>query len=165
MQTRLFVLMAVSNETSDQMNNKIRRAAVTRMLNLRNILELINDGLDDRSFAQQQLVGMVHEMVLHVFAQSGDEVESLLKKQLSQGSGNVAAISEQLAAQVLDHAGNRCSIIDIAWSQTTGKQVSLIVDCQMQLKAKEPAHRRLATFGISRKDAVLANSFGIAHFK
>ena len=51
-QTRLFVLMAVSNQASYQMDDKIDRATVTRMLNLRNILELVNDGLDDHAFAQ-----------------------------------------------------------------------------------------------------------------
>lgn len=52
MQTGLFVLMTVGKEPSDQMDDKIGRAAVTRVLNLRNILELIDDGLNDGSFAQ-----------------------------------------------------------------------------------------------------------------
>ncbi len=36
-------------------------------------------------------------MILHVLAQSGDEMEPLLKEQLRQGSGNGAAISKYLA--------------------------------------------------------------------
>ena len=154
MQTRLFVLMAVGNEAGDQMDHKIDGTAMTGMLNLRNILELVNDGLNDHSFAQQELVRKVHEMVLHVFAQPGDELESLFKEQFAQRSGNVAAIPEQLATQVLDHANNRSPIIDIAWGQTTGEQFPLIVDGQVQLEAKEPAHARFATLGIRRKDAV-----------
>lgn len=67
MQTWLFVLMTVGKKPSHYMDDKIDRAAVTRMLDLGNILELINDGLNDRSFAQQQLVRKVHEMSLHVF--------------------------------------------------------------------------------------------------
>ena len=66
MQTRFFVLMAVGKQPSNQMHDKIGRAAVTRMLNLRNILELVNDRFNDRSFAQQELVRQVHEMILHV---------------------------------------------------------------------------------------------------
>ena len=33
------------------MDNKIRRATMTRMLNLRDVLELVNDGFDDGSCA------------------------------------------------------------------------------------------------------------------
>ena len=80
MQTRFFVLMAVGNEPSDQMHHKIDGTAMARVLNLRNILELIDNGLDNRSFAQQQFIRKVHEMVLHVFTQSGDELESLFPR-------------------------------------------------------------------------------------
>lgn len=52
MQAGLFLLMAVSKESSNQMDNKIRRATMTRMLNLRDVLELVNDGFDDGSFAR-----------------------------------------------------------------------------------------------------------------
>ena len=74
MQTWLFVLKAVGKKSSYQMDDKIDRAAVTSMLNLRNILELVNDGLNDGSFTQPQFVRKVHEMILHVLAQSGDEM-------------------------------------------------------------------------------------------
>ena len=52
MEAGLFVLMAVSNEPSNQMDDKIGWAAVTRMLDLRNVLELVNDGLDDGPFTR-----------------------------------------------------------------------------------------------------------------
>jgi hypothetical protein len=56
MQARFFILMAVGNETGNQMNHKIGRTAMARMLDLRNILKLIDNGLDNRSLAQQELV-------------------------------------------------------------------------------------------------------------
>ena len=68
MQTWIFVLKAVGKQSSYQMDDKIDRAAVTRMLNLRNILQLVDDGLNDGSFPQQQFVRKVHEMILHVLA-------------------------------------------------------------------------------------------------
>ena len=119
MQARFFVLMTVGNESGKQMDHKIGGTAMARMLDLRNVLELVNDGLDDRSFAQQQLIRKGHEPVFHVFAQPGDELESLFKEQLRQGSRNVAAIAEQLATQPFDHLRNRSPIIDIAWRQAT----------------------------------------------
>src|SRR5215467_449723 len=130
MQARLFVLMAVGKKASHQVNHKIGRAAVTRMLNLRNVLELVNDGFNNSSFAEQELVRKVHETIFHVFAQLGDEQQSLFKEQVCQGSGNVAAIPKQLAMQSFRQSWNQCAIIDIARSQTTGKQFSAIIDSQ-----------------------------------
>src|SRR2546430_2476525 len=98
MQPWFLVLMAVGNQPGHQMNDKIERAAMSRMLNLRNVFELVDNRLDDDPFAQEQLLRKVHEMVLHVFAQPGDEMQSLLKKELSQGSRDVAPISKELAS-------------------------------------------------------------------
>ncbi|GHO62818.1 hypothetical protein KSC_017100 [Ktedonobacter sp. SOSP1-52] len=69
MKTWFFVLMAVGNEPGNQMNHKIGGTTMTRMLDLRNILELVDNGLDNRPFAQQELVRQMHEPVFHVFAQ------------------------------------------------------------------------------------------------
>ena len=51
MQAWLSVLMRVGKQTTRQMNDKIRRAAMTRVLNLRDVLELVNNRFDDRSLA------------------------------------------------------------------------------------------------------------------
>ena len=56
MQTRLFVLMAVGKESSNQMHHKIDGIAMTGMLNLRNILELVDNRLKNRPFAHEQLI-------------------------------------------------------------------------------------------------------------
>jgi hypothetical protein len=143
MQTRLFVLMPVGKQSGNRMSHKIDGTAITRMLILRNIFEIVNIG----SFAQHQLIGKGHKMVLHVCAPPLDELKSLFKQQFAQGSGNVAAIPKEPAAQSFDHLGNRSAVIDIAWRQTTGQQFPLLVDDQMQLKAKEPAHAGLVPCG------------------
>ena len=134
---------------------------MARMLDLRDILELIDNGLDNRPFAQQELVREMHELIFHVFAQAGDEMESLFKEQCGQGSGNVATVPKELATQLFDHRGNRSTIIDIARGQTTRQQFALVIDRQVQLKTKEPAHAALAPLGIRHKDAVLVDLFGI----
>src|SRR5438045_8937724 len=165
MQTRFFVLMAVGKKSSDQMNNKIDRTAMARVLNLRNIFELVDNGLDNGSFAQQQFIRKVHEMVFHVFTQSGDELKPLFKEQVRQGSGNIAAIPEQLATQMFDHASNGSAIIDVARSQATGKQFTLIIDSQVQLEAVKPAHTRFPSPGIQRKDTILADPFRMTNLQ
>lgn len=104
-------------------------------------------------------------MVLHVFAQPSDELESLFKEQLREGSRNVAPIPKQLAAQFFHQVGNWRPIIDVARSQTTRQQLAAIIDRQVQFKAKEPPHARFATAGIGRKDAMLADPFWVTHFQ
>lgn len=164
MQAWFFVLMTVGDEPSQQMHHEIGGTAMARMLDLRIVLDLVDDRLDNRSFAQQKLVRQWQELVLHVFAQPSDKLQSLFKEQLGEGSGNVAAIAEQFAAQPFDQLRHRSAIIDIARSQTTGQQLTASIDRQVQFKAKEPAHRRLATPGIGGKDPVLLDAFGIADF-
>jgi hypothetical protein len=48
---------------------------MARMLILRDILELIDNGLENGMFTQEQLIQQGHEFVLHVTAQFGDEME------------------------------------------------------------------------------------------
>ncbi len=89
------------------------------VLNLGNVLELVDDGPGGGSFAHQELVAQVHQAVGHVLTQQRDEVESLLKKQLSERSGEVASVANEFAAQSLDQERNRTAIIHISWSQAT----------------------------------------------
>ena len=44
--------MAGGKKSTSQMDNKISWAAVMRVFDLRTIFELVNDGRNDRSFAQ-----------------------------------------------------------------------------------------------------------------
>jgi hypothetical protein len=48
---------------------------MTRMLNLRNVFELVNDGLNDRPFAQQELVRQMHEPVFHEILDRTDNLD------------------------------------------------------------------------------------------
>ena len=63
MLTWLFILMAVGTEPGGQMHDKIDRTALARVLNVLDILELVDNGLDNRTFAEQQFIRKVHEMV------------------------------------------------------------------------------------------------------
>jgi hypothetical protein len=135
MKAGLFCLMTVGEKPSNQMNDKVGRAAMARVLNLRDIFELVNDRFNDGTFAYEKLIRKVHKMVFPVFAQASDEMQSLLKEQLGQGGRNVAAIPNQLASQSFDHARDRFAVIDIAWRETAREQLALIVDRQVQFEA------------------------------
>lgn len=61
-------LATIGDEASEEVNQEIKRAAVTSMLNVTNILELVVDALNDRPFVQQQLVWQGHGSIAHVLA-------------------------------------------------------------------------------------------------
>ena len=67
--------MAISDQASEKINQKIDRAAVASMFDLGNVLELIDHRLNNGPLAQQDLVDQVHQAVLHVGFDLGDELQ------------------------------------------------------------------------------------------
>jgi hypothetical protein len=45
--------MTVGDEPGHQVDQKVERAAMARMLNLADVFEFVHDGLDDRPLAQE----------------------------------------------------------------------------------------------------------------
>jgi len=157
--------MAVSNRPGNQMDDKIGWAAVARVSICEMFLSWsIMDSMMAR-LREPQFIRKMHEPIGHVFAQTGDELESLFKELGSQRSRDIAAISDQFASQTFDQCWNRLAVIDIAWRQTTRKPLATIIDGQVQLETKEPAHSRLASPGISSKDPMLTDPFGVTDFQ
>jgi hypothetical protein len=113
--------MRVGNEATDEIDNEIGGTAMARMLNLRDIFQLINDG----AFAQEKLVGEGYEAVLHIFLEFGDQLQTLFEEGLGQSSADVASIAKEFAMKVFDKAGNRTAIIDIAWGKASSSPRSL----------------------------------------
>ncbi len=67
----------------------------------------------------------------------------------------IALVTEELAKQAVGQSGHRLAIIDVAGGEVHGQQFTVVVDHQMELEAKEPAHRGLAACGQPDKDLVL----------
>ncbi len=125
------------------------------VLNLRNVLELVIDGFDDGALAQKELIFQVHEAVLHIFAEFGDQLQMLVIEQfLKNRFGDVAPVAKQLAKQMLGELGQRHSVIHIACGQISGQQLTAVIDHHMQFETIEPAHRVLAPFGYTSKNLV-----------
>ena len=59
--------MTKSNKACDQVSQEIDRVTMARMLDLRDVIELIGDGLDDGTFAKQELIRLVEHMIVHLF--------------------------------------------------------------------------------------------------
>ena len=69
--------MTIGNQACDQVDQKVDGAAMAGMLDLADVFELVIDGLDDSSFAQEELIGPLEQAVVHLCAQLGNEVQSL----------------------------------------------------------------------------------------
>ena len=90
--------MTIGDEARDQVDQEVDGATMAGMLDLRDVFELIGDGLDDGSFAQQELVGPVQQPVVHLFTQLGDELKPVGDQQLlGQGLREIAFIAKELA--------------------------------------------------------------------
>lgn len=68
MRRRLFGLPTVSDETSEQIDDKVKWTAMSGMLNLRDVLELIVDGLHDGALAEQNNIVVQEQATLHIAA-------------------------------------------------------------------------------------------------
>ena len=84
-QRRLLGQMAISRETSEQVHAKVDGAAVTRVLDLADVLDLVDDGLNERAFAQEQLIGETQESVAHVLAQRQFWIRERAESQIIPG--------------------------------------------------------------------------------
>lgn len=72
------------------------------MLNLRNILQLVNDGFDDGTLADQQAITQRHETIIHVALELGNQLHPHAFKQLlSQLLRDIALVSKHLTKLVV----------------------------------------------------------------
>ncbi len=145
------------------MHKEVVRAAVTGVLDLADVLELIVDGLDERALAQQKLVGEVHEHTTHILAQFGDEAQALREEELlGEWLRDLALVAKELAKETADQAGHWTPIIGVARGEAEGQQLATIVDDEMELEAVEPAHRGLGASRVDPKDAMLLDARRVA---
>src|SRR5690242_19400353 len=94
--------MTVGDQATHQVDQEVDRRAMARVLDLRNVLELIDDRLDNRSFAQKQLVKQRQLSSLHVLTTCCDQLDTeLLVQLLEQPLRQIAFIADQLAKQAL----------------------------------------------------------------
>ena len=70
----------IGNQIGDEIDQETGTAAVPGVLNLRDVVELVINGLNDGAFAQEQLDLKGHEAVLHVVAQTRNELHTFREK-------------------------------------------------------------------------------------
>ena len=66
------------------------------MLYLTNVLQLIINSLDQRSFPEHNLVMLKHQGILHTLFQTRDEVDSVNEELFEEVFRDIAPVSEEL---------------------------------------------------------------------
>jgi hypothetical protein len=78
---RFLFLISVGDQCGQQIRNEVGQAAVARMLDLTNVLELIVDRLAQCALAQENLVEHRDQLVLHILLDLGDQLYPLSPEQ------------------------------------------------------------------------------------
>lgn len=140
---------------------------MARVLNLRDILELVDNRFDDGSFAQENLVHQVHEFVLHVAFELGNQLDVLVKECLKELLGDIPSVCKELTPQLLNQVRYGLSVIHVTRSETPGQREpsgrTFIIDDQVKFEAIEPVHTGLASLGPLFKDPVRVDAPIVAH--
>src|SRR5262249_54562287 len=105
---RFILLIGVSDQCSQQVDNEIDHAAMSCVLNLANVLELIIDRLTQGALAKKYFV-----------------------KHRQQFFENIAAVAEEFPPELLRQARSGLAIIDVAWGNHHRQQLAAVVDYQV----------------------------------
>jgi len=103
------------------------------VFHLADVFQKIIHRLYHRTFAQQYLVPHIHQLILHIFPQSRDQLNALFIQTFKQILGDVTAIPEefplQFTAQNVDDIN--VPVIYIAWRKAKGAYFPAVVDNQV----------------------------------
>jgi len=128
MQRRLLWLMAVGDQASNHVDECVDGAAVTSVLDLRNVFKLVDHAFNNSSFSEQEFVDQRHQAVLHVLPEFCNELEvKSLQKLLKQSLGNVPTICDQLAKQPFAQLRHGFSVVRAGGCNLAGEQFATIV--------------------------------------
>lgn len=91
----------IGHQGSHNVNKGIVHAAMARVTDLANVLELLAHAFDQHAFAQQHFIDKRHQLVFHSVLALGDELHALLVQLLEERLADIAPIAEQLAPQAV----------------------------------------------------------------
>jgi hypothetical protein len=121
--------MAVSDQTSNSVDESVNRAAMASVLDLRNVLELVDRAFNDGPFSKKELIHPGHQTVLHILSEFGNEpqVESL-QKLLKESLGNIPTICDQLTKQPFAQIRYWCTVVGAGSHDLTSQQFTTIIN-------------------------------------
>lgn len=103
-------------------------------------------------------------MVFHVLSWLGNQLNSVSKKQIRKGFGNVAFITEKLTEEVFSHGSHHLEVpvIHVSFGEIKRQNFSFIVDYQVQFEPEKPSQGALTPLGDSFEGLVLVDSSVVA---
>ncbi len=113
---RLLLEERVGCQACHQVNRDADDRPVPGVFNLGHILEFIIDGLDQRSFPQEELVRDTHNLPLHVVLKLGNQLNAIYKEFGEEILADVSLVSHQLSKNMLNEGlvPERLSVVDVA---------------------------------------------------
>ena len=155
--------MAISNQATQDINKKVEYTAMSRVFDLRDILELIDNGLHNRTFPQHQAVFPEHQAILHIRSEFGDQLDGEgLVEIIEQRLGEIAFVSKDLSEQPFDQFRDRLAIIDISGCEQNTEQLASVIENQVELEAIEPAGRCMTTSSQVSENLVVMDASVVA---
>ena len=123
---------------------------------LSNIFQLIVYRFNNRPFSDQNLVIYVHKNILHVVLDFGDELNSVQEQCFKKCPTYISFICTQLSLYIVQERSlfQWFSIIYVCSCKHEVKDLSFVIDYQMQFESEEPSHRTLPTSRQSLKSLV-----------
>ena len=128
------------------------------MHNLTDVFQLIVDGLNQGTLAQEQLVLKAHHAISHVPADFGEEFEPLVEEYVMQSLREIASVPKELSPESSGESRHGLAVVNMAGRQPKGQQFALVVDDKMSCEAEEPPHGRLAPHGKACEDFMRRNA-------
>lgn len=80
----------VSNESAQQISEKIHVTLMPQMFNLTDVFELVAYRFDDGPFAQEDLIHLAHELVSQVLVTFGNQFQALLVELFKPGLRDIS---------------------------------------------------------------------------
>ena len=98
---------------------------MARMLNLRDILQLVDDGFDNRALAEHQTVIEGHQSLFHVALELDEQLNAPCFQELfCQLLRDISFVGKHFAKQLLQQFRHGRAVIGIARSQQDIEQLS-----------------------------------------
>jgi len=117
---------------------------MTRMLNLRDVLQLVDDRFDNGALAEHQTVIERRQSLFHVALEFGDELNACGLEQLfCQLLRDITFVREHFAKQLLQQLWHGRAVISVAGGQDDVEEFASVIDNEMQFEAKKPIDRGL----------------------
>lgn len=155
----------VGRQARHQIDREADDGPVSGVLDLRDVLKLTVDGLDQSPLAQEDFVRDCHKLALHVALKLCYQLDAVHEKSGEEVSADVSLVSDQLSEDPFDEGfvPERIPVVNIARCEHEVQEFPLFAADQMQFEAVEPSHRTLPPLGESLEYLVEADALVPAH--